>query len=201
MAQRGPGDVLKETSTPATRVGRRRSVRHQRLLAIAARRFAVHGLDGVPLDAIADEADIARGTLYSHFPTKEALVAAVVQPVLECAVAALGEIEDRSGTAGVDALISIWLDLWRDHADAMRVVQHARAMPLGVLASLHGALMQRLLAVFRGAAQQGGLRTDDPALAARIVARVAVPLLEICGEGTDGIELFRSSMHGLLLRS
>lgn len=98
-------------------------------------------------------------------------------------------------------MIGVWVELWREYPDGMRVMQHARTLPLGELGDLHGAMMGRLLPLFVVAAREGALRTDDPALSARILARVAVPLLELCGEGPDGFARFRTSMHGLLLRS
>jgi AcrR family transcriptional regulator len=47
------------------------------LLQVAAEAFAADGLQ-VPLDEIARRAGLGPGTLYRHFPTKEALVEAVV---------------------------------------------------------------------------------------------------------------------------
>ncbi|WP_255354756.1 TetR/AcrR family transcriptional regulator [Deinococcus sp. Leaf326] len=44
----------------------------------AQRHFQRHGI-GTSLDAIAKEAGIGPGTLYRHFPTREALLAAVLQ--------------------------------------------------------------------------------------------------------------------------
>jgi AcrR family transcriptional regulator len=49
----------------------------QRILDAAASVFAVHGAD-VPVDVIAREAGVGPGTLYRHFPTKEALFEAVI---------------------------------------------------------------------------------------------------------------------------
>jgi len=200
MTQRRPAGARKSAAAPPTRVERRRVARQQRLLQIAAQAFAARGLDGVRLDEIADAVDIARGTLYSHFPTKEALVAAIVRPALEQAVAALGAIDRSAGAAAVDALISVWVDLWHEHGDAMRVFEHSRMIPLGEIEAVHGQLLQLVLEVFEGAARQRVLRVEEPALAARMVARVAVPLLELCGVGAQGEARFRSSMHGLLLR-
>jgi AcrR family transcriptional regulator len=200
MAKRRPAAGRTSAAASATRVERRRVARQERLLQVATDAFATRGLDGVRLDEIADAVDIARGTLYTHFPTKEALVVAIVRPVLEHAVAALRAIERRSGAAAVEALISIWIDLWRDHGDAMRVFEHSRTMPLGAMEEIHGQLLALVLEVFEGAARQGELRVDDPELAARMIARLAVPLLELCGDGARGEARFRSSMHGLLLR-
>jgi AcrR family transcriptional regulator len=48
-----------------------------RVLEVAQAVFAVEGLD-VPIDEIARRAGLGIGTLYRHFPTKQALVAAIV---------------------------------------------------------------------------------------------------------------------------
>jgi AcrR family transcriptional regulator len=53
-----------------------------RLLQVAAEAFATDGL-GVPLDEIARRAGLGPGTLYRHFPTKQALFEAVVHDRLQ----------------------------------------------------------------------------------------------------------------------
>ncbi|TCW85624.1 TetR/AcrR family transcriptional regulator [Burkholderia sp. SRS-46] len=45
------------------------------LAATAARLFDAHGYDTVTMEQIAAEADVAKRTLYNHFPTKEAVLA------------------------------------------------------------------------------------------------------------------------------
>jgi AcrR family transcriptional regulator len=50
----------------------------ERLLQVAKEAFAEEGV-AVPLDEIARRAGLGPGTLYRHFPTKEALFEAVVQ--------------------------------------------------------------------------------------------------------------------------
>ncbi|MEU5876384.1 helix-turn-helix domain-containing protein [Spirillospora sp. NPDC047279] len=49
----------------------------ERILEVARQAFATEGL-AVPLDEIARRAGVGPGTLYRHFPTKEALFKAVV---------------------------------------------------------------------------------------------------------------------------
>lgn len=49
----------------------------QRILDAAAAIFAAEGI-GVPVDAVAERAGVGIGTLYRHFPTKEALFEAIV---------------------------------------------------------------------------------------------------------------------------
>jgi AcrR family transcriptional regulator len=58
----------------------------QRLLEVAQEVFATEGL-AVPIDEIARRAGVGIGTLYRHFPTKEALYVAVVLSRLEAAIA------------------------------------------------------------------------------------------------------------------
>lgn len=49
----------------------------QRILEAAAATFAAEGI-GVPIDVVAERAGLGVGTLYRHFPTKEALFEAIV---------------------------------------------------------------------------------------------------------------------------
>ncbi|HEY6577591.1 MAG TPA: TetR/AcrR family transcriptional regulator [Mycobacterium sp.] len=49
-----------------------------RVLEVAYETFAAEGLS-VPIDEIARRADVGAGTVYRHFPTKEALFRAVVE--------------------------------------------------------------------------------------------------------------------------
>ena len=49
-----------------------------RVLEVAYETFAVEGLS-VPIDEIARRAGVGAGTVYRHFPTKEALFAAVIE--------------------------------------------------------------------------------------------------------------------------
>ena len=58
--------------------GRRERKRLQTLDHLAATAFALfeqHGYDAVTMEQIAAQADVSKGTLYNHFPVKEALLA------------------------------------------------------------------------------------------------------------------------------
>jgi len=58
----------------------------QRILEAAEATFASEGLS-VPVDTVAERAGVGVGTLYRHFPTKEALFEAIVMTRLEDLVA------------------------------------------------------------------------------------------------------------------
>jgi TetR/AcrR family transcriptional regulator of autoinduction and epiphytic fitness len=61
-----------------TELGRRERKRQEKLDHIAQtahRLFEVYGYDAVTMEQLAGAADVAKGTLYSHFPVKEAVLA------------------------------------------------------------------------------------------------------------------------------
>ncbi|CAL95104.1 TetR/AcrR family transcriptional regulator [Azoarcus olearius] len=59
---------------PPDRRSRKRQQTADHLVGIAFELFARHGYGNVTMEQIAAAADVAKGTLYNHFPVKEALV-------------------------------------------------------------------------------------------------------------------------------
>ncbi|MGW7265948.1 TetR/AcrR family transcriptional regulator [Streptomyces sp. NPDC054842] len=68
------------------------------LLDAAQRHFLRHGV-GTSLEAVAKDAGVGPATLYRHFPTREALLAAVLQTRTEELVARRAEIAEMGDTA------------------------------------------------------------------------------------------------------
>jgi len=76
------------SDSPTQRAPRKDAVRNRaRLIKAAERAFREQGL-GVSVNAIADSAGVNVATLYRHFPTKDHLIAAVLETVLEPLMAA-----------------------------------------------------------------------------------------------------------------
>ncbi|THV42766.1 TetR/AcrR family transcriptional regulator [Glycomyces buryatensis] len=79
-----------------------------KILEAADAQIVAHGPE-VPMEAIAAAAGVAVGTLYRHFPTKQALVAAVIESHLEYMAveieAALARVE--AGERAADVLFEI----------------------------------------------------------------------------------------------
>jgi len=184
---------------PSPRVARRRACQRERILGIAARRFATEGVESVRLDQIADEADVSRNTLYSHFATKEQLVEAVMRPALEQGVAELRRLARRPARERIDGILALYLCLWREHASGLVVASRLRTLPPGPLADLHEAFAQGVLSALAAAARAGILRVREPLIAARVVMRVAIPLLELYARYDNLDTLFADSMRGLLV--
>lgn len=81
--------------------GRRERKRAQTLDHLAATAFALfeqHGYDAVTMEQIAAAADLAKGTLYNHFPVKEALLAHQFHNEFATGIAALRERIEREST-------------------------------------------------------------------------------------------------------
>lgn len=56
-----------------------RAGKREELLATAERLFYTEGFHATGIDRLVDEAGVARMTLYNHFPSKEALIEAVLE--------------------------------------------------------------------------------------------------------------------------
>lgn len=121
-----------------------------RLLDVAVKAFSEDGPD-VPLESIAKTAAVGIGTLYRHFPTREALVEAAYRSELdklcEAVPALIAELPP-------DRALRRWMDLFVDYmvtkrgmADALRAViasggnpyAHSRDMLLTAIGRLRDA--------------------------------------------------------------
>lgn len=80
---------------------------YDRLLAAARDAFGEHGVDA-SLDDIAKRAGVGPGTLYRHFPTREALLAETYRSEVE---ARARQAEELAGTLPAEEALVRWLQL------------------------------------------------------------------------------------------
>jgi AcrR family transcriptional regulator len=96
-----------------------------RLLAVAVRAFSQDGPE-VTLDAIAKEAGVGIGTLYRHFPTREALIEEAYRSELgRLCAAATDLLADLSADRALRAWMGRYLDYMvtkKGMAEALRAV-------------------------------------------------------------------------------
>jgi AcrR family transcriptional regulator len=148
-------------STRPQRADARRN--RDRLLEVAVRAFAQDGPD-VSLDAIARAAGVGIGTLYRHFPTREALVEAAYRNELDRLCAAAPDLlRDRPP----DAALRAWMDRFveymttkRGMADALRALIASGGDPYAHSRDRMTAALTRLL---DAGAAAGTIRSDVPA--------------------------------------
>src|SRR5215472_6265245 len=90
--------MLNESRFSPTRSGRRERRRHEthsRIFEAAMRLFAERGFANTPVEEITEAADVAKGTFFNYFPTKEAILQALAERQLSVVKAA----EEKSRTA------------------------------------------------------------------------------------------------------
>jgi AcrR family transcriptional regulator len=135
-----------------------------RLLEAAVRAFS-QDRPGVTLDAIAKDAGVGIGTLYRHFPTREALVEAAYRSELDrlCDAAA-----DLLRDLPPDQALRAWMDRFVDYmttkrgmADALRAVIASGGNPY---AHSRDRLISAITTLLSRAAAAGTVRSDvEPA--------------------------------------
>ena len=86
--------------------GRRAGNTRQRLIAAASRQFGHSSYSMVSLDDILAEAELTKGAMYFHFPSKQALAAAIIDDLTEMARAAVTELLARK-MSGLETLIDL----------------------------------------------------------------------------------------------
>lgn len=158
------------------------------ILAAAGQAFAEEGL-GVPVDEIARRAGVGAGTLYRHFPTKEALFEAVVVEHMQQLAAdardalegdepgpALFEFMGRLAAAAgtkrnlIDALVGAGVD-----------IKAAAAGPKAELEAAFARLLER-------AQQAGQVRPDVT------IADLFGLVMGACAVAGDGVDCSQSRM-------
>jgi AcrR family transcriptional regulator len=150
-------------ATRATRPQRADARRnYDRLLAGAREAIAADGLNA-SLEGIARSAGVGIGTLYRHFPTREALLEAVLREHFAQLAARAEALNGAAGPAARTAL-TVWL---REFAEASRTVHGlARAVVAALRdesSELHSACDQMRVAVaglLAHAQEEGGVRRD-----------------------------------------
>ncbi|MEU4892535.1 helix-turn-helix domain-containing protein [Streptomyces sp. NPDC044780] len=131
-----------------------------RLLEVAARVFAEQGLDTAPA-AIAKQAGVGVGTLYRHFPTREALVDAAYRHqltrVCEQATDLLAQYPAAEATRR-------WMAHFLDYVTAKSGMAAALdaviASGVDPYADSRALLTDAVAALLEAGARDGGLRTD-----------------------------------------
>ena len=134
------------------------------LLKVAVRAFSQKGPD-VTLESIASDAGVGIGTLYRHFPTREALIEAAYRNELARLCAGVPEVLE---TMPADVALRTWMDRFIDYlatkrgmAEALRMVIASGGNPY---AKSRESLLEAISSLLKAGSDQGALRRDiDPA--------------------------------------
>jgi len=156
------------TPAPTLRVDARRN--RDKLLAAAAQAFANDGPD-VPLETIAARAGVGIGTLYRHFPNRDALVAAAYLGEVDALCAAARELLQ---SLPADQALRAWADRFADYIATKRAMGHALRSAAGSDSPLFAETRERIVGtlaqLLEAGAKAGSLRADvDPKDVMRVV--------------------------------
>lgn len=146
----------------------------ERILEVARGVFERAGA-GASMDEIAREAEVGSGTLYRHFPTRDALIEAVYRSGVEKLAAAAGQFSETMEP--VEALKS-WLLLFVDHIAAKLIIVPALNSIVGGMERLYagsrGQLGEAMEMLLKRAIQSGKIRADiEPQDLLRVLIGVA----------------------------
>lgn len=177
---------------------KRADARENRARLIRAARQAFAGEAEVSLESIARAAGVGIGTLYRHFPNREALVEAVYRDqVDDLRVGAAELLADRSPATA----LRTWMELFADWADAKRgMVQTLAAMRSSGavdLAASRREIEQIIATVLEAGVQRGELRADVDAADVR---SMLVGALAAAADRAQLARLFDLVLDGLRTR-
>jgi len=148
-------------SKPARRKPRADAQRNrERVLEVAKQAFTRHGASA-SLDDIAKEAGVGAGTLYRHFPTRDALIEAVYRTEVGKLAAAEGKFAETMPP--IEALRA-WMKLFVDYIEAKHIIAPALNTYVGGPSKLYEASRAQISgaidALVQRAIQSGDLRED-----------------------------------------
>jgi AcrR family transcriptional regulator len=134
---------------------------YDRLLSAAAAAFAERGADDVSLEEIARRAGVGIGTLYRHFPTRQALLEAVYRDQVE-AVRAAAEEQLNSDAPG--EALAAWLRVLVDFSSTKHSLTTALLATMDkdsdLLSSCSAVIRGSAEALFARAQEAGAVRAD-----------------------------------------
>jgi AcrR family transcriptional regulator len=156
--------MAKKDSQPVSRKSRTDAQRNrERILEVAKEAFTRFGADA-SLDEIAKQAGVGAGTLYRHFPTRDALIEAVYRSEVEKLAAAERKFSETM--APMEALRA-WMLLFVDHIAAKQIIAPALNSVVGGPTKLYegsrGLVGGAIDALVKRAIASGNIRSDlDP---------------------------------------
>jgi AcrR family transcriptional regulator len=160
--------MAKKHSQPARQTPRRKprtdaQRNRERILDAAKQAFTRFGADA-SLDDIAKKAEVGPGTLYRHFPTRDALIEAVYRSEVEKMAAAQRKFAETM--APIDALRT-WMLLFVDHIAQKHIIAPALNSVVGGASKLYessrSTIHSAIDALVKRAIKSGDIRKDtDP---------------------------------------
>lgn len=152
---------------PASRMERKKEETQSKIITTAVHLFNRHGLQAVTMEQIAEAADIAKGTLYNYFPSKEAILTAFLQRTFQernpDRLARLRQLPDtRSRMIHVFNLLIEGVQAQKEIFEAFLVYRMKQVISFRPVNGERSGLYQLVHEIVRLGQQGGDLRADLP---------------------------------------
>jgi AcrR family transcriptional regulator len=182
---------------PATVLDRSRraeaakAARREEILAAARRVFAARGFRGTTMADIAEEADIALGTIYLYFRSKEDVFAALNQLFGGIIAEAATRLPAGSTDARVRTSVGRVFAACEENRDLVRLVVLNSDPESEALKRIREGDETRgrpLVAWLSGGMKEGGIRSGDPAVMSRLIqglVSISVYQAFVLSDGSD----------------
>lgn len=173
------------------RVVKPAALRQDEILDVAQRHFLQRGYADTPIQLILEEVGIAKGTFYHHYPSKPALLDALIARMVRQSVVLVAPLVDEPGLDAVEKLnavfgrIGAWKAERRPLMEEMHRALHAEGnAPL--LARMQrdsiAALAPMVGLIVRQGREEGLFDTPFPDHAARLLLELAASLSRTLGD-------------------
>jgi AcrR family transcriptional regulator len=186
------------------RIVKNYSVRRTEIINVAQKRFYADGYERTSIQDLIDELGIAKGTFYHYFGSKQELLDAIVERMLEKSLAAIEPIVDDEGLDVLEKFGRVFASLegWRmyDHdslifLEVWHQDENAILREMSRRASLK-SVTPLLAEIIHQGTRQGVFVTDNPFDVAEIVLIIGLSLAQAVEEslleaepGRDALEL------------
>jgi AcrR family transcriptional regulator len=137
-----------------------------RVLQVALELFAERGFAETSTRELSERLGFTKAALYYHFRTKDDLLAALIQPVLEQLTALITQTPLRSSAAARRQVLAAYVDIGTAHLDLLRVLTQDPSVTHRPVSAAHISLQDRMLQLLAG--------HEDPDLTEQIRARAAL---------------------------
>jgi len=187
------------------------------ILEAARRTIGRFGYEGCTVDRVAEEAHIAKGTIYLYFPNKDEMLHSAVVEGLRALTKELRSSDDASAPP-IDRLLTLIKEMFRiqrAHEDFVKaLILDSRFVSYEPgdrreeeLRKVYLEMLDHLSSVLEGAMKDGAVRAIDPHLAAFMLSEMTSAALKrrllgmnsepVAAEEQTVLELFLYGVRGI----
>jgi len=186
-------NVTETTVATASRRARKKERTRAQIYDAAMELFLARGYAAVTIEDICDAADVARGTFFLHFPTKDALLGEYGRQALAELAALVDAGKQDDAAATLARALQFLAERSTRHADVVRLVVRETALSptaVGETTAAGRDLTEVFASIIRRGQRTGELRRSvDPLLAGAVLASAYLAIAGEWARRTDAPDL------------